>query len=361
MLMLRMSALVLGLCAVPSHAPPVAADEPFYKGKRLTVLVNYAAGGPTDIEGRLLAKHIARHIDGNPSVVVQNMDGAGGMVGTGYLGEVAPKDGTTMGYFTGSAWRYAANPERFRVDFRTYEFIAYQPGTAIIYMRTDVPPGMKTATDIVKAKGVVAGGLGAENSKDLLLRLGLDMLGVSYKYVTSYRGSQAARLALQQNEINLYSESPPSYRAVVEPSLVRDGVAIPLWYEGIPHGESFRPPKQMDGLSIPPFHELHRKIKGATPSGELWDTYRAIHTINGAMQRQVVLPPGAPPAAVAALRAAIARVNDDKEHAEETVKAMGFVPEWVTGADTNTAVRAALALPPEMRAFIAEYGKRATK
>ena len=82
---------------------------------------------------------------------------------------------------------------------------------------------MKDATDIVKAKGVVAGGLGADNSKDLLMRLGLDMLGVPYKYVTSYRGSRAARLAVQQNEINLYAESPPGYRAVVEPSLVTDG------------------------------------------------------------------------------------------------------------------------------------------
>ena len=84
------------------------------------------------------------------------MDGAGGMAGAGYLGEVAPKDGTVMGYFTGSAWRFANNPERFRVDFRSYEFVAYQPGTAVIYVRTDVAPGMKTATDIIKAKGVVA-------------------------------------------------------------------------------------------------------------------------------------------------------------------------------------------------------------
>ncbi|HKA82125.1 MAG TPA: hypothetical protein VKD43_18935 [Xanthobacteraceae bacterium] len=356
----RMAAVGLGLCAA-LNVLPATANEPFYKGKRLTVLVNYAAGGPTDIEGRLLAKHIAKHIEGSPSIVVQNMDGAGGMVGTGYLGEVAPKDGTVMGYFTGSAWRFAANPERFRVDFRSYEFIAYQPGTAIIYMRTDVPPGMKSATDIVKAKGVVAGGLGAENSKDLLLRLGLDMLGVAYKYVTSYRGSQGARLALQQNEINLYSESPPSYRAVVEPSLVRDGLVIPIWYEALPGAETFRPPRQMEGLAILPFHEFYRKITGAMPSGQLWDTYRSIHTINGAMQRQVVLPPGAPPAAVAALRAAVARVNDDKEHAEESIKAMGFVPEWVTGADTNRAVRAAITLPPEMRAFIAEYVRRAVK
>ena len=114
------------------------------------MLINFAAGGPTDIEGRLLAKHLGKHVDGHPSIVVQNMDGAGGMAGAGYLGEVAPKDGTVMGYFTGSAWRFANNPERFRVDFRSYEFVAYQPGTAVIYVRTDVAPGMKTATDIIK-------------------------------------------------------------------------------------------------------------------------------------------------------------------------------------------------------------------
>jgi tripartite-type tricarboxylate transporter receptor subunit TctC len=357
-----MRAALIGLCAAASlTATSAAADEPFYKGKRLTVLINFAAGGPTDIEGRLLAKHLARHIDGQPGIVVQNMDGAGGLVGAGYLGEIAPKDGTVMGYFTGAAWRYANNPDRFRIDFRSYEFVAYQPGTAVIYIRTDVPPGMRTATDIVKAKGVVAGGLGAENSKDLLLRLGLDMLGVPHKYVTAYRGSQAARLALQQNEINLYSESPPSYRAVVEPSLVRDGLVIPLWYETAAAGEAFTPPRQMEGLSILPFHELHRQIKGALPAGQLWDTYRAVHTVNGSMQRQVVLPPGAPPAALAALRAAVGRVNADKEHADEALKTMGFVPEWMAGPDTNKEVRQAIALSPELRAFIADYIKRANK
>ena len=157
---LRVPAITFGLCAALLSGSQAAADDPFYKGKRLSLIINFAAGGPTDIEGRLLAKHLARHIDGYPGILVQNMDGAGGMIGAGYLGEVAPKDGTTLGYFTGSAWRYANNPERFRIDFRTYEFVAYQPGTSIAYMRTDVPPGIKAATDIVKAKGVVAGGLG---------------------------------------------------------------------------------------------------------------------------------------------------------------------------------------------------------
>src|SRR5262245_62195875 len=183
-------ATVVTLCAALASVPYASADEPYYKGRRLTLIINFAAGGPTDIEGRLLAKHLVRHVAGNPGLIVQNMDGAGGMIGAGYLGEVAPKDGTTLGYFTGSAWRYASNPERFRTDFSSYEFVGYQPGTSIAYMRTDVPPGIKEPTDIVKTKGVVAGGLGAENSKDLLLRLALDMLGVPYKYVTSYRGSQ---------------------------------------------------------------------------------------------------------------------------------------------------------------------------
>ena len=81
------------------------AEEPYYKGKRITVIINFAAGGPTDIEGRIFAKHLSKHIAGQPGIIVQNMDGAGGMIGANYLGEIAPKDGTAMGYFTGSAWR----------------------------------------------------------------------------------------------------------------------------------------------------------------------------------------------------------------------------------------------------------------
>ena len=128
------------------------ADDPYYKGKRLTLLIGSAAGGPTDIEGRLFAKYLGRHIDGQPSVIVQNKDGAGGLLAPTYLGEVAPKDGTMLGYFSGTAWNYVNNPEHWRVDLKTFEFVAYQSGTTIHFVRTDVPPGMKKPTDIVKAR-----------------------------------------------------------------------------------------------------------------------------------------------------------------------------------------------------------------
>ncbi len=212
---------VLALAVLLGLSAGARADEPFYKGKRLTLLINFAAGGPTDIEGRLFAKYLVKHIDGQPGMIVQNMDGAGGLIGAQYLGEIAPKDGTVVGYLSGSAWLYVSDPDRWRVDFRKYEFVAYQPGTTVHYVRTDVPPGMHVPADIAKAQGLIAGGLSADTSKDLRLRLALDMLGVPYKYVTGYRSSPPARLALQRGEISMFSESPPSYRSVVEPSLVK--------------------------------------------------------------------------------------------------------------------------------------------
>src|SRR5215470_9191801 len=177
----RRAVLLAAVCAscasIALCASTALAQAPFYQGKRLTLLINFAAGGPTDIEGRLLAKHIAKHIDGQPTIIVQNKDGAGGLVGTNFVGELGPRDGSMFGYFTGAAWKYVTEPEKHTVDFRTFEFIGYQPGSAVYYIRSDTPPGLKTAADILRAQGVVAGGLAIESSKDLLMRTTLDMLG----------------------------------------------------------------------------------------------------------------------------------------------------------------------------------------
>ena len=197
--------LIAALAALSIAGASGGAAAQFHQGKRLTILVNYAAGGPTDIEARALARHIGKHLEGSPAVIVQNMDGAAGLTGRNYLGEVAPKDGTMVGYFTGTAFQYANDSRQHRVDYLTYDFVAYQPGTSVYFVRTDVKPGMKVASDIIKAQNLVSGGLGTDNAKDILLRLTLDMLGVKYNYVTGYKGSQGARLALQTGEINFYS------------------------------------------------------------------------------------------------------------------------------------------------------------
>jgi tripartite-type tricarboxylate transporter receptor subunit TctC len=344
----------LGLGALVA---PALAQEPFYKGKRLTVLVNFDAGSATDIEGRVFARHFARHIDGQPQVIVQNIAGAGGNNGTQYLGEVAPKDGTTLGYLTGSAWNFASQPTLFRADFRDYEFIGFQGGTVVYYMRTDVPPGIKQPADLLKAQGLVSGGIAATTGRDLAIRLVLDILGVPFRHVSGYRSGERVRLALQRSEVHFYADTTPGYRGSVEPTLVKEGSVIPLFVDPMWDGRSFSSSKQVEGLPLEPYQDFYKRMKGSTPTGVKWDAYLSLVTLNGTMQRLFALPPGAPSAAVAALRAALVRLGNDKAYAEDALKTMGYVPEYEAGTDTSEKVRAALTVRPEVRSFVADYIK----
>ena len=357
MVAIRRCAAIVCAATVLAIASQARADDPFYKGKRINLVINFAAGGPADIEGRLFAKHFAKHVDGSPGIIVQNKDGAGGLVGTNYLGELGPRDGTMAGYLTAAAWTYVIEPQSYRVPFDQYEFVAYQPVNVVYYMRADTPPGMKSAADIMQAKGLVTGGLAADSSKDILIRLTLDMLGLPYKYVTGFRSSAPARLALQRGEINFFSESSPSYFGVVEPSLTKTEQVIPVWYDPISDGRTFAPFKPMDDQQVASFPEFYRKLKGALPSGRLWDVYRTNLAVDSAMLRTVVLPPGVPQASIGALRKAMERLNSDKEFAEEALKAIQFVPQFVTGGDLNAQVRRTLVIDPAIRTFVADYIK----
>jgi tripartite-type tricarboxylate transporter receptor subunit TctC len=354
----RRTLLLIVSILIAFSANAAHAEEPFYKNKRLTLLINFAIGGPADVEGRVFGKYIGRHIAGEPSVLVQNMDGAGGIVGAKYLGAVAPKDGTIVGYFTGTGFIYAIDPSRFDPEFTSYGFVAIQGGATVAYARTDVPPGLKTATDIVKAQGLIVGGLSVDTSKDIRLRLALDMLGVKYKYVTGYRSSAPARLAFQRREINVFAESAPSYRSIVVPDLIDRSEAIPVWYDA---GDFSRPSPQMAGLSVLPYDQLFQKIEGKPPSGQLWDILQSINTIEGAMLRMICFPPGTPPEARKALADAIVELNSDKDHAAEAMNTIGFVPEWQVGPDVNQTVRSVLSMRPEVRSFLIDYIKAANK
>jgi tripartite-type tricarboxylate transporter receptor subunit TctC len=337
------------------------AQEPFYKGKRLSMLINFGPGSSTDIEARLFGQHFSKHIDGRPELIMQNMDGAGGLNGGLHLGEIGPNDGTRFGYLTALGWLYATEPERFRVDLKSYEFVGSQSGTAVYFARADAAPGIKDAADIAKAQHLVSGGISARSGRDATIRLTLELLGVPFRHVTGYRSGEHAMLALQRGEIQFYSSTTPGYRARVEPDLVKTGIVTPLYFDPNWDGKKFVVSKQVEGLPILPFQELYRKIKGTMPNGPLWDAYVACITVNGDLQRLVALPPGAPKAALGALRAALLRLNDDSEFAAAAMKVLGFVPEYHAGPDANERVRGALSIRPEIRKFVADYLNRASK
>src|SRR5262245_19978495 len=91
--------LAAALAVLLAAACSDGAFAQFYKGKTITMIINYPAGGPTDIEGRIVAQHLPAHIPGNPTVVIKNVGGAGGIIGSNQLAEAAP-NGDTMGFFT---------------------------------------------------------------------------------------------------------------------------------------------------------------------------------------------------------------------------------------------------------------------
>src|SRR4029450_318350 len=114
------------LLVVVAFAAAVCADTAcaqFYKGKTVTMIINYPAGGPTDIEGRIVAQHLPAHIPGKPTIVIKNVGGAGGVIGTNQLGEAAP-NGDTIGFFTLDIIAQLLGNPALRVNYADFVMIA---------------------------------------------------------------------------------------------------------------------------------------------------------------------------------------------------------------------------------------------
>jgi len=345
----RALALAVGLCAATSAR---AAD--FYQGKTLNFVINFTAGGPTDLEGRLVAKHLAKHIAGSPTIVVRNMAGAGGAIGVNWLGEIAPPDGLSFGFFTGLATKAAFHEPTIRVDVSKFAFIAAGAGVTVAYARTDTPPGLKRPEDIMKASGFWLGGLAPEIDKDIRARMQLDMLGLKYHYISNYPGSAEARLAMERNEIQMFPESMPTYRAAIEP-MAAAGKVLPLWYDPLDDGENFTTAPEAAGIPAQTFTDFLIAQKGALPSGDLWNAFRLINSAGTIFLRVGALPPGAPAEAVKALREAFAALNNDREYRDEAEMVVKYTPRYLVDDKTERLFREKLTPNPKMAAFIHDY------
>ena len=330
-----------------------SAESAFYKGKTLTVLINFAAGGPTDIEGRLVARFIGKHTPGQPNVVVQNMPGAGGVTGTNYLGEVAKPDGLIVGYFTSQFFNVLTADPNLRVDLAKFGYIASIEGVAVAYIRKDVAPGIQDPKDIVKAKNFKAGGLSLNSAKDVRFRLQLDILGIPHQYVTGYNSNSDARLALERNEIQFFTEGTPGYRSQVQPRMVKDGTVVPVYADELvtADGEFKQSAETPDILS---FSQLHQQVFGKLGSGPLWEALKTIN-LTHAMQRIAKVAPNTPPAAAAALRQGFAAMLKDQEFVQEFKRVTRSDPHFQVGGEADKLINKLVQASPEVRSTIKKY------
>ena len=184
--------------AATASAQAQSAEE-FFKGKTLRFTVVYEPGGTYDLYSRLLITHLPKHIPGNPTIVIQYMPGAGGMVGTVNLYEKAARDGTQLGMLPRDiAVNQMLHPDNARYDAKRFNWIgriATYTGVMMVMSRT----GVKTADDL-RRKDVVVGSWGKTTDSFVTPTLLNALAGTRFKIVTGYRGAADVDLAIERGE-----------------------------------------------------------------------------------------------------------------------------------------------------------------
>jgi tripartite-type tricarboxylate transporter receptor subunit TctC len=190
------------------------AQTPYYQGKTITFIVGSGAGTAYDMYGRLLANTIGKHIPGNPSVIVQNMPAAGGLVASNYVYGVAKPDGLTIASINPAHYfnQIQGNKE-VQFDWTKFTWLASSDKSEhMLYMRTDAP--YKTIQDIRKAaEPPKCGATGTGTSGHYIPRMLEEALGTKFTIVTGYAGGNEIDLATERNEVVCRSFTTAAYFA----------------------------------------------------------------------------------------------------------------------------------------------------
>ena len=342
------------LATAMATTPATAADNDFYRGKTISLVINYTVGGPTDTEVRLLARHINKHIPGAPTIVVRNMGGAGGAIGINWLGQAAPNDGYTVGYMTGIVGATMHDQPTVKIDASKLGFVAGVEAISVGYGRTDLGSGLKEPFDLMKQSNFWMGGLSPDGNKDLRLRMQLDLLGLKYRYISGYPGAADARLALERKEVEMTAESLPTYRMTIEPALVDTGRVIPLWLD-VADEYADKDHPDTAGIKAPTFETYYRKAKGEPPKSTLWEVHRMLKEFGTVFLRTINLPPGSPAVATELWRDAIAGLVGDEEYRQDAIKTIKYVPRFYFGPNVERKYRESIVPDPAIVAFTSGY------
>lgn len=344
--------LAFGLFALLATIAPGSANAQFYKSKTITMIVNYPAGGPTDIEGRLVAQHLPSHLPGNPTIVVKNIGGANGILGSNELGRAAP-NGETIGFFTLDVVSQILSNPVLKTPYSSFVFVAGVESPLVVYMRRDTPPGVHVAADLMKTNGFRALSLSADNSNTLNLDLSLDLLGVKYDAVPAYRGLKEVETAILQNIGQAANTSLSGWSGSVEPTM--GNVVLPLWQLSPRNDGAY--PRTRALPSLQTFEQFYAQVQPGKPLADRME-YRVLRAVSDpqlAMFRVAVMPPGSSDEAVTAIRSAFVDMWKDPQFLAAYSNVIKTEPVLVT-AEKGQGVLAGLAgVPSDVKSYLVKY------
>jgi tripartite-type tricarboxylate transporter receptor subunit TctC len=290
-----------------------------YPHKTVNILVGVAVGGTADTVVRMFAQHLRKHLPGAPTVIVQNMTGAGSNLVFNYFVEKGVPDGQTIVFSSYQALAQALGDTSLRARFENFEYLGGISDTRVTYGRTDmIPGGLKTPKDIMKAKDAIAGSFSNSDFEGTLSHLSLEVLGVSHRMISGYRGGSDIFLAMQRGEVQLHNTSIGTFRARSE-AFVKEGQGMGLYYLAPQKkpGEYERNPLITD---MPAFSDLYREIHGKWPEGEKWEALNWLTLQTGELAYAAFALHGTPPSVLSALRQAFATTAEDREFVADSIK-----------------------------------------
>jgi tripartite-type tricarboxylate transporter receptor subunit TctC len=325
------------------------AAEPFYQGKTLRVIVASAAGGGSDIVARLMMRHLPRQIAGNPAIVVENMPGAGEIIGTNYVYGKARPDGLTALFATGTPINQLIELPGIEFDVTKMPIIGGSSESVAAFVRTD-KTGVKSARDLLNPKApIVIGGSGYGSIKDVSMLAAMNLLGVKNPtYVTGYGGAGPIRLAYERAEVNFTQETAVGISRSVLP-WVREGWTSILYQVGFldSKGSVMKDPVWKElGIDAPSIAEIYRTVYGREPAGPAWEAEKAL--IGGySLTRMMAVAPKTSPALVAELRQAFQAMGKDQAFLAEWTKSQGSPPRLIPGEEAGIIAASILKAPRE--------------
>ena len=289
---------------------PLQAQEPYYKGKTIRLVVGSTPGGFYDRWARMFARYMPKYIAGNPEFVVQNMPGAGSLVAANYVYNVAKPDGLTLGMVQYNIYMdQLVGRKEVQFDVRKFAWIGSPVSeTVLLYMRNDAP--YKSIRDIVKAKEPPkCGSSGTVGSDYILARLLEDAIGAKFSTVLGYQGGSEIDLAVEKGEVVCRAHNISAHFGR-EP--------FNSWHKKDFDRHIVQTGRKRDANlpDTPTIYQLFDEYKTSDASRRVAQVMLA----GGELGRPMLVPPGTAPERIKILREAYARALTDPELLAEAEK-----------------------------------------
>lgn len=307
-----------------------AQDDSFYEGKTVQLLIGYSAGGGYDTYARTLARHIGKHIPGNPEVIAKNVPGAGSLVLMNQLANTLPKDGTVFGTVSrGIAFEPLFGNDKAQFDPTKTSWIgSLNNETSLCVASTEAK--VQKWQDLRDTKMVV-GATGSGGDSNVFPRVLNDVLGFNFEVIAGYPGSNDIRLALERGEVEgicswSYSSGKEQRQTAIENGDLRNLFQMSLRK----HPELPDVPLVIDFAENKKEREVLRLMFARQTMG-----------------RPFVAPAGVPDERVAVLRKAMLDTTKDSEFLADAEK-QGLDIDFVSGEEIQDIVVEAYQYPDDV-------------